>query len=257
MSELPRGDRSPTNSSDPSPHNLGEYLLASLNPIEQFKIAKMAAENPGYLGKHPEDMLMPMVLMDYAVIKPIEVAGKVGGDLLNVGKDGVALVGDSLGQVRDLGKVGLDVLTLDFPDAIKDGKNFCEHTINIWKDEWNMLKHGLQIVPDLLGPLVSGPFRAGKDLLGTAWDVTKDGFNVLMDDVHMVGDGLATVRDVGKTALDIVTFDFPDAAKDAGNAVHDVVDFGKDAVKSVEHGVVDPIKHAVVGGVFHAIGDLF
>jgi hypothetical protein len=256
MSELQHGDVSSANSHDPSPHNLGDYLLASLNPIEQFKIAKMAAENPGYLGKNPQDMLMPMVLMDYAVIKPVVVAGKVGGDLLNVGKDGIDLVGDGLGQVRDLGKVGLDVLTLDFPDALKDGKNFCDHTINVFKDEYHMLRDGLQIVPDLLGPLISGPLRAGGDLLGTAWDVAKDGFNVLKDDVHMIGDGLSTVRDVGKTALDIVTLDFPDAFKDAGNAAHDVVDFGKDAVHSLEHGIVDPIKH-VVGGVLHAIGDLF
>ncbi|MBS1955518.1 MAG: hypothetical protein JST89_15155 [Cyanobacteria bacterium SZAS-4] len=256
MSEISHGDKALTKSSDPSPNSLGEYLLASLNPVEQFKIAQAAVNTPGYFGKHPEDALLPMVLIDTAALRAIDTASNVGGDVINVGKDGFDLGKHSLAQVRDGGKVALDVLTLDFPDAIKDGKNFYEDTVNVFKDQYNMLQDAAQIVPDLFGPALSGAWNAGKDLLGAGWNVVKDEYESVKDSIHVVGDGLGVVRDVGKTALDVVTLDFPDAYEDGKHAVGHVVDMVKDEVSSIKHGLVDPVKH-VVGGVIGAIGDLF
>ncbi len=256
MSENFHGDKVTNKTGDPSPQSLGDYLLASLNPVEQFKIAQYAEKNPGYFGKHPEDALLPMVLIDVAGVRAVDTATKVGGDVINVGKDGFDLGKHSLAQVRDGGKVALDVLTLDFPDAIKDGKNFCEDTINVWKDQYHMLRDAAQIVPDLFGPALSGAWNAGKDLLGAGWNVVKDEYESVKDSIHVVGDGLGVVRDVGKTALDVVTLDFPDAYEDGKHAIGHAVDMVKDEVSSIKHGLVDPVKH-VLGGVVGAIGDLF
>jgi len=256
MTEISHGDKATANTNDPSPHNIGEYLLASLNPVEQFRIAKAAVDNPNLVKEHPEDFLMPMVLMDYAAMKGLNNAAKVGGDVLDVGKDGFDWAKHGLAQVRDGGKVALDVLTLDFPDAVKDGKNFCEDTINIFKDEYHMLRDAAKIVPDLFGPLLGGAWDAGKDLLGAGWDVVKDEYESVKDGIHVVGDGLGVARDLGKTALDVVTLDFPDAFEDGKKAAGHAVDMVKDEISSIKHGVVDPVKH-VVGGVVHAIADFF
>ncbi|MBI2810038.1 MAG: hypothetical protein HYX67_04320 [Candidatus Melainabacteria bacterium] len=256
MSEIPHGDKPTNNSSDPSPHSLGEYLLASLNPVEQFKIAQAAVSSPGFFGKHPEDALLPMVLLDVAALRGVDTVSKVGGDVINVGKDGFDWGKHGLAQVRDGGKVALDVLTLDFPDAIKDGRNFYEDTVNLFKDEYHMLRDAAQIVPDLFGPVVGGVWNAGKDLVGAGWNVVKDEYESVKDSIHVVGDGLGVVRDVGKTALDVVTLDFPDVYEDGKHAVGHAVDMVKDEVSSIKHGIVDPVKH-VVGGVVGAIADLF
>jgi hypothetical protein len=255
MSEIHHGDKT-TKDPDPSPHSGSAWLRDSLDPIQQFKIAKTATESSGYLGNHPQDMLLPMVLTDYVAIRAVNQAGKIGGDLLNIGKDQLDVVKEGLGQVRDLGKVGLDVLTLDFDDAGKDATNLGKHVIDMWKAEWNTGKDALKLGVDIVSPVVTGVVNAGKDVLGAGWDIVKDEYHVLKDDVHMVGDTLGTVRDAGKTALDVMTLDFPDAYEDAKKVGGHVSDFGKHAVAAFKHGTIDPVKHAV-SGVVNAIADLF
>src|SRR5262245_34081012 len=137
---------------DPSPHSIGEFLLAEINPIQQFKIAKMAAENPGYMSSHPQNFLLPTVLIMEPSILAVETAGKVGMDGINIIGDQFHVLGDELGVMRDLGKTGLDIITLDFADVSKDFTSALGHFGDIFKHEWQTVKDAFQIIPDVLSP---------------------------------------------------------------------------------------------------------
>lgn len=234
-----------TPNSDPSPHTIGDLIWAQINPFQQYKIAREIANNPGHLYTHPQDLLLPQVLVQAGVLKvgdaTVDYARPIIDDSIAVGKDGFEIVGGHLAVTRDSIKTLADIITFDFASAYTDGKNAVGHMAELCKDYGSLAYDSGKLVWHVAGPLVTRPIAAGAEAINTAGEVGGEFVDAGKHSMDAVGHDLGFVRDSVKTFADIATLDFGSVGKDASNA------FGH-AVGSVES------KIAVVGDGVSAIG---
>lgn len=231
--------------SDPSPHDLGDLFWSSINPVQQYRIAREIANDPSHLYNHPQDLLLPSVLVQAGVLKVADAgvayARPVVDDAFAVGKDGFEIMGDQLGVTRDTLKTLVDVLTLDFGEAYKDGKNAAGHVQELFKDYGRLAYDSGKLIWHVASPIVSRPLAAGQEAMHTAGEVGGEVLDAGKHSMDAVGHDLGFTRDSVKTLADIATFDFSSVGTDASNAF-------KHAVGSVES------KINVVGDGVSAIG---
>jgi hypothetical protein len=105
---------------DPSPHSIGELLLDEVNIIQQFKIADAASHDAFYFFKHPQDLLLPQVIIEDGALRIAHGVGDVVAtpfhmvsDLADAGKHGTT-------AIKDLLDAPLDLLKLDPVQSVKD-----------------------------------------------------------------------------------------------------------------------------------------
>jgi hypothetical protein len=122
-------------STDPSPHSFGEFIRASVDPFQQYRIADAASHDLLYLFKHPQDMAIGpipgLILAEDAALRGIHAAVDLGVVTpYHMLQDGTNAAKDIIDGGKNLLDLPLDIIGLRPGEAVQDAINVVKAPVN-------------------------------------------------------------------------------------------------------------------------------